>query len=447
MHDTIAALATPPGEGGIAVVRISGPDALNAAAAFFVPTAQQQLHQLPDRLLSRGRLYDADRELLDDAMAVVMRAGHSYTGEETVELHCHGSPVLVDTLLSLLFSRGVRLAQAGEFTRRAFLNGRLDLTQAEAVIDLITAPSAAALHNAAAQLQGRLQRELNAVWQLLTDTCAHFYACIDYPDDDISDLDNPALAAALCEAEDELQTLAATRTQGRLLREGIPVAILGKPNVGKSSLLNALLGYDRAIVSARAGTTRDTVSEALRLDGKLFTLTDTAGLHDSADDIESEGIQRSRAAAQQAALKLIVLDSAQPLTDEDHQVLSLAGDNSIIVCNKADLPQQSTLPTPHISVSTLTGSGLGELTAAMVALVAKNDLPADGSLITNARQADAIGRALSAVTNARRALVRLTPDVVVCELEAALDALGQLTGRSVSASIVDTIFSRFCVGK
>ncbi|MCL2545941.1 MAG: tRNA uridine-5-carboxymethylaminomethyl(34) synthesis GTPase MnmE [Oscillospiraceae bacterium] len=448
--DTIAAIATPPGTAGIGVIRVSGANAIPAAQAIFKPL-HDALANTPARQLIRGNIYDNHGKLLDQALAVIMPAGQSYTGEDVVELHCHGSPILLQLVLDLLFAQSVRLAEAGEFTRRAFLNNCLDLTQAEAVHDLITAPNEAAVRNAAGQLDGLLARQLDALWAALTGVCAHFYACLDYPDDGVIDLDIPTLTSAIRDIHTKLSALAATHSRGRKMRDGIKTAIVGRPNVGKSSLLNALLGYERAIVSPTAGTTRDTVSETITLNGSLFRVIDTAGLRDGCGEVEQLGIERTQRTLQEADLLLIVLDGSQPLTVEDKTVLALAHERTIIVVNKIDRTeckiQNAEYAKKSVRLSALTGEGIDGLADAMSDLFNDESIPSDGTILTNARQSDAIRRAATAVDTACHALENATPDAVIFELETALEALGQLTGKLVQVSIVDEVFGNFCVGK
>jgi tRNA modification GTPase len=452
--DTIAAIATPPGEGGIGIIRLSGKRSVMIASAVFTPVSGQ-LKDLPQRFLTRGQLHDVAGRLLDNALAVVMHAPQTFTGENVVELHCHGSPVLLQEVLSSLFSHGARLARPGEFTQRAFLNGRLDLMQAEAVIDLITAPTTDAVRNAAGQTDGLLTRKLNALTRTLIETCAHFHAVIDYPDDAVEDLQDEKIYRAVRRAAEGLEQLAATYERGRLVRDGIPAAVIGRPNTGKSSLLNALLGYNRAIVSPQPGTTRDTVTESLRLGGVLIRIADTAGLRHTADEIEAEGVTRARNEAQQASLLFVVLDGSEPLTEEDRMVMDLArGKNAVVLINKSDLPQKidrSMIEAAFLhvlSVSAVHGGGLERLDALVRRLWQSGMPPCDGQILTNARHADAVTRAAFSLREAQSALsAGLTPDVVVSELELALAALGELTGKTVKDEVAAAIFERFCVGK
>ena len=356
--------------------------------------------------------------------------------------------------LEALFAAGARQAGPGEFTKRAFLNGRLDLTEAEAVIDIIEAGTAEAAVNAAGQLGGALSRRAEAVYSDVVDIISHFDAVLDYPDEDIEPFELRAYAERLDAGAAELRRLLASFERGRVLREGLPAAIIGRPNAGKSSLLNALLGYERAIVTAQPGTTRDTIEEKALLGGVLLRLTDTAGLRAASDEAEREGVRRAFAAAEGAELVLAVFDGSEPLSEADAETLAAARDAKRAVCvlNKADLPQA--LDAGEFSgfgavvrLSARTGEGLGELAEVIAALFPAPEAPA-GEILTNARQAEAVQRALAALDAACETLAAgFTPDAVLTEAEEALDALAELTGRSVRDDVTERIFSRFCVGK
>ena len=450
--DTIAAISTGSQIAAIGVLRLSGPDALPIADAVFRPAGGRPLSAHPRRSMVYGTLLDDHGAPIDQILAVAFAAGHSYTGEDSVEFHCHGSPVVLQEGLRALFAAGARQAAGGEFTKRAFLNGRMDLTEAEAVIDLIEAETADAARNAAGQLTGLLRRQAEAVYEDLMAVASRFYAVVDYPDEDIEDLEEADIRAALDGAAETLADLLASFDRGRVLKGGVPAAIIGRPNVGKSSLLNALLGFERAIVTDIPGTTRDTVEEKVLLGGVLLRLTDTAGLRETADAVERMGVARSRRAAEEAQLCLVVLDGSRPLTAEDQEALALAqkAPKALAVLNKSDLPQAldpSALPLPAVAVSARTGAGLGDLEQAVAALFPRGDAPR-GQFLTNPRQAQAVGRALDAVRGAQAALAGgLTADAVLTDAEAALSALGELTGKTAREDLVDQIFSRFCVGK
>ena len=323
MNDTIAAIATPLAPSAIGILRLSGPEAIAVVDRVFTPGHGAPMSQRPDRALVYGALRDPEGQVIDYCLATVSRAPHSYTGEDTAELQCHGSPSALVLALDALFAAGARQALAGEFTRRAFLAGKLDLTRTEAIADLIHAESPAAVRQAAGQLGGALAVAIEEIYQSLTDLLAHFHAVLDYPDEDIEPFQAAEISRALQAAAGKLDQLAGSYRRGRALIEGVPCAIIGRPNAGKSTLFNALLGYDRAIVTPIAGTTRDTVEERLNLGGILLRLIDTAGLHQADDQVEQLGMDRSRAAVAQAELVLVVLDGSRPLTQEDEAVLAL----------------------------------------------------------------------------------------------------------------------------
>lgn len=455
MPDTIAAIATPQLPSAIGILRLSGPDTRRILDVVFSPAHGGPVSGQAPRRMVLGDLHDRQGRIIDSALAVLFPGPHSYTGEDCAEIHCHGSPVVLNEGLDALFAQGARQAKGGEFTQRAFLNGRMDLIQAEAVADLIDAESPAAAHNAVGQLEGRLSRGVGEIYDGLMEVVSRFYAVVDYPDEDIGDVQRQEMLGTLSRAQRELERLLATFSRGQLLKQGVPAVILGRPNAGKSSLLNALLGYDRAIVTDIAGTTRDTVEEKVLVGGVLLRLTDTAGIRNSADRIEAMGVERSRQAAQRAALALLVLDGSQTLTDEDEQAMAAAEQTPrlLVLVNKSDLPQK--LDTAALAerfprvlhISAQTGAGLDALAETVAALYPAGETPA-GELLTNARQADAVERALSAVAEARGALdMGMTPDVVLTDCEAALEALGELNGKRIREDLVDTIFSRFCVGK
>ena len=460
MTDTIAAIATPMAPCAIGILRLSGPGAVAAADRVFSPFRGAPMSERPDRTLVYGTLRDREGAVIDHCLCAVSRAPHSYTGEDTAELQCHGSPAVLALGLEALFAAGARQAGPGEFTRRAFLNGKLDLTRAEAVADLIHAESPAAARQAAGQLGGALERAADGVYDRLADLCAHFHAVLDYPDEDIAPFEAEELAGALKEAAGELDALAATYERGRLLNEGVPCAIVGRPNAGKSTLFNALLGYDRAIVTDIPGTTRDTVEERVELGGVLLRLIDTAGLREAGDEAERLGVERSRQAVARAELILAVTDGAGEFTREDREALELAASSGrpwIWIASKRDLTGPTALwatgwegnaPAAAVSLSAKTGEGLKELEQAVSALYPEPPASQAGALLTNARQAEAAGRAREAVRRGADALeAGLSPDAVVADVEEAMAALGELTGRTVSEDVTARIFERFCVGK
>ena len=465
--DTIAAIASGGrAPAAIGIVRISGPDCFAVCDRIF--RSGKPFGRLEPRRMALGELLDAGGRTIDRGLAVRFPGPHSYTGEDCAEFHCHGSPVVLGEVLAALFAAGaaeglpVRQAGPGEFTKRAFLNGQLDLTQAEAVIDLIDAETAAAARNAAAQLNGGLRRVLEPIQEALLEVTSRFYAVVDYPDEDIQDVQPEEIAAALREASGALKALLATCRRGRVLKKGVRTAIVGLPNAGKSSLLNALAGYERAIVTDVPGTTRDTVEESVLCGGVLLRLIDTAGLRETEDEVERLGVERSRRAMETAELILLVEDSADeealPEKTALEEAVSQTGKPWIYVASKRDRsgirsaslggPDGGRIPAASVSLSALTGEGLEDLENAVAALFPAGEQGEAGSLLTDQRQEDAARRALEALDRALEALESgLTPDAVLTDAEEALDAVGELTGRTAKEEIVSRIFSRFCVGK
>ena len=458
--DIIAAIATGANPTAIGIVRVSGEGCFVLCGRVFRAANGRPFGAQEARKMAYGEMLDREGRVIDRGLAVRFPGPNSYTGEDCAEFHCHGSPVVLRELLDALFAAGARQAGAGEFTKRAFLNGRLDLTQAEAVVDLIDAETAAAARNAAAQLDGGLRRTLEPIQDALLDISSRFYAVVDYPDEDIEDVEPEHIARALQTADASLTRLLATCRRGKVLKSGVRTAIVGQPNAGKSSLLNALAGYDRAIVTDIPGTTRDTVEESVLCGGMLLRLVDTAGIRDTEDAVERLGVERSRRAMESADLVLAVVDGTQKPDGGTSELFRLAARSPrwIAVYTKRDIapprmipassPAPAFAPAASVSVSSVTGEGLDKLEAAVAALFPAGDPGDSGSLLTDARQEEAARRARDAVRRAAGALAAgLTPDAVLTDVEEALDALGELTGRTAKEEIVSRIFSRFCVGK
>ena len=453
MAHPIAAIATGLVRSGIGILRMSGDGCIDLANRVFALYNGQALSSLPDRKLARGTLFDAQNRPIDEAMVFISHAPHSYTGEDTVEFQCHGSPAVLTAGLSALLSNGFHQAGPGEFTKRAFLNGQMDLTQAEAVIDLIDAETADAAANAAGQVAGVLRKQLDPIYDSLMDICSHFHAVLDYPDEDIEPFRLQAYAGTLTSASKKLDALLSSCRRGNFIKNGVQAAILGAPNAGKSSLLNALAGFDRVIVTDIPGTTRDAVEQTVTLGRHLLRLLDTAGIRDTSDTVEHLGVERSFQAAQSCQLAFFVVDGSKPLTPEDEAAMdaALQAPDALAILNKQDLPcviDPSELPFSYvIPVSCAKQEGLDLLEQALD-MVFDDEVPCDGSILTNARQADAIAKSRASIEAARSSLrLGMTPDAVLVDVEAAMEALGEATGRVVREDITNRIFERFCVGK
>lgn len=453
MAHPIAAIATGLVRSGIGILRMSGDGCIDLANRVFALYNGQALSSLPDRKLTRGTLFDAQNRPIDEAMVFISHAPHSYTGEDTVEFQCHGSPAVLTAGLSALLSNGFHQAGPGEFTKRAFLNGQMDLTQAEAVIDLIDAETADAAANAAGQVAGVLRKQLDPIYDSLMDICSHFHAVLDYPDEDIAPFRLQAYADTLTSASKKLDALLSSCRRGNFIKNGMQTAILGAPNAGKSSLLNALAGFDRVIVTDIPGTTRDAVEQTVTLGRHLLRLLDTAGIRDTSDTVEHLGVERSFQAAQSCQLAFFVVDGSKPLTPEDEAAMdaALQAPDAIAILNKQDLPcviDPSELPFSYvIPVSCAKQDGLDLLEQALD-MVFDDEAPCDGSILTNARQADAIAKSRASIEAALSSLrLGMTPDAVLVDIEAAMEALGEATGRVVREDITNRIFERFCVGK
>jgi tRNA modification GTPase len=456
--DTIAALATPPGDAALAVIRLSGPRALEIADRVFLPAARNAPHpsEAPTHTLHYGHVIRHGQRV-DEILLAVLRSPRTFTREDCVELSCHGGAFVAREVLATVLAAGARPAQPGEFSRRAFLNGRLDLAQAEAVADVIHARTERALTAAQEQLAGSLSRPLNQLRESFLITLAHLEAHLDFPDDDIAPDSREALLHRLDQGILQLDALIATAREGHILRQGLRTTLIGRPNAGKSSLLNQLLSRDRAIVSPIPGTTRDTLEEATNLLGFPIVFTDTAGLRPPADTLEEEGIRRTHQAAEQSQLILQVLDASEPLSDSDlHDLNAFAHFPRLIILNKSDLPRRLTLPPsapfqpiPPIPVSCLTGDGLPALKSAIIAHAqtrpSRTALP---HIAINTRHEHALRRARETAATARDALQQSLPfDLVAPDLRLALQAIGEVTGHTSTEDLLDAVFSQFCLGK
>ena len=452
MADTIAAIATGTQVSAIGIIRLSGDETFQVIDRLFFPYSGKKMSESADRRLIFGELRDRAGELLDVCLCTISHAPHSYTGENTAELQCHGSPTVLRAALDELFALGARQAAPGEFTKRAFLNGRMELCAAEAVADIIDAETVECAKNAAGQLSGAISRKVDGIYSALTDISSHYHAVLDYPDEDIEDFQLESYEGSLTSALTELERLLQSHERGKLMTGGIPAAIAGRPNAGKSSLLNALLGYDRAIVTAIPGTTRDTIEEKLRIGRLTLRLIDTAGIRDTDDEVERLGVERSRAAMSKAELVIAVVDGSGEITDEDREVIAQAeaAPKGIVVLSKRDIAEpdaEITTALPVVSLSSVTGDGMDELERVIAERFPLPEVPA-GEILTNVRQADAVKRAIEYMRSAQDAMrAGMTPDIVLTETEGAMSALGELSGRTVREDVTNRIFQRFCVGK
>lgn len=454
---TIAAIATAPGEGGIGIVRISGMNAIQVADAVFHTKKIKTFRDAMPYLMYFGHVGKGDRKV-DEGLAVYMKAPHSYTGEDVVEIQIHGSAEALRETLELTLESGAVPASRGEFTKRAFLNGRLDLTQAEAVMDIIEAKGSAALSQAESHLSGALSRFVRESRNQLTDLITKLEVTIDYPDEDLEDMTNEEIGEGLDAIEKSLSTLLKRSEEGRIIKDGLRTAIVGRPNAGKSSLLNALLQEDRAIVTDIPGTTRDTIEESIKIGGVPLLLMDTAGLRETDNKVEKIGIERARKSMEQADLVLAVIDGSQPLEKEDQELLSsLKGRKSMVILNKYDLPQEVSVKeikelagdAPVVSLSARYGSGMEELEEALRRLTETQDQDAGRQLfLTNLRHVDLVKKALEAVHRARQSLEDSMPaDCITVDLVEAWNLMGEITGETVDNELINKIFERFCVGK
>lgn len=455
-QSTIAAIATAPGESGIGVVRISGPQALATLQLVFRDRRGQKRQRFAARHLYLGYIVDQEEQVLDQVLVSYMPGPFSYTGEDIVELSSHGGAIIVKEILTLVLSYQVRLAEPGEFTQRAFINGKLDLMQAEAVIDLIQAKSKKALHQAGKLLHGELSRRIVAIRDQIMELLATAAAAIDFPEHDIPEVTAQHMQAGVSQALAAIDELLRTSFAGRVLREGLQVAIMGRPNVGKSSLLNALVGKDRAIVTDIAGTTRDIIEEYLSVEGIPIKLIDTAGLRQTQDPVEKIGVELAERTMAEADLVLVVIDHSQPFQPEDLELLqTVAAYRHLIVLNKSDLVAGLTevdagrLAAEQVfRVSTVTSEGLQQLRSAMVDLVLQGIVQPESPFVANVRQEQLLKAAVASLQSALDTASSGWPlDMVQIDLQAAADQLGEMLGLRASGSLAQEIFSRFCIGK
>jgi tRNA modification GTPase len=471
LDDTIAAIATPLGEGGLAVVRISGPQTLAVADKSFLPVGKNSLKPsaAATHTIHYGKIVRHDRSV-DEVLLAVLRAPRTFTREDTVEITCHGGLLPAKLVLDTLLENGARLAEPGEFTRRAFLNGRIDLAQAEAVADLIHSRTELALAAANEQLAGKLSQRINQLRDEMMQTLAHVEAHIDFPDEDISPDTKKQLLKRLEHGVAFMDELLRTANEGQILRRGIRAAIVGRPNAGKSSLLNQLLGHDRAIVSPIPGTTRDTIEETANIRGLPVVFIDTAGLREARDEIEQEGVRRSHESLARAEFILHVLDASEPFTPADEKYFAdFAGKKRILVVNKMDLPRLNVLPascrqsnnskgqtcrqdagsTLVVEISCLSGQGIETLKDAIKELVWSGEIRAEMlQVMINSRHQDALTRARASTQRTLDVLrAGETLELAAGELRIAVNAVGEIVGKTTTEDLLDSIFSQFCIGK
>lgn len=450
---TIAAVSTPHGKGGVALIRISGDTALDVASRLFKPKSGKKIKDISSNTAVYGSFFDKDG-IFDDGILTIFRAPKSYTGEDTAELSCHGGILVTKKLLEAAITAGSNYAEAGEFTKQAFINGKLTLSQAEAVGGIIDAKNEKHLTVSLLQSKGALSKKIKKLSDTLTHLAASVYAYIDYPDEDLQDVSTKEMKNILMKIKEEIIQLSGTHRYGQAISEGINTVIVGKPNTGKSSILNTLIGYDRAIVTDIAGTTRDVVTEQIRLGDLLLNLSDTAGIRESGDPIESIGIDKSKQAVDRAELVLAVFDGSKPLDEEDKEILdyiktSEKEECTICLLNKSDLG----LVVPklpfgkQIVFSAAEGIGVDKLEQAIGALFGEGNIASLGEIIVGARQYAALNRALDAVEDAIASLDGFTQDIAGMDIEEAIACLGELDGRTASEQVVNEIFSHFCVGK
>lgn len=462
LDDTIAAISTALGEGGIGIVRVSGPNAMDIAERVFKPAANNAWREQKFRLVYGHVVDPASGAIVDEALLGVMPGPRSYTREDVVEINCHGGPVPLRKTLALTLSAGARLAEPGEFSKRAFLNGRLDLARAEAVIDIIRATTEDALQVAVNQLSGSLSQKIEAVQAELLSVVALVEATIDFPEDEVDDYSPADIKQRLQRAAGEIHALIESAETGRVYREGVQTVIVGKPNVGKSSLLNVLLREKRAIVTDVPGTTRDVIEEILNLGGIPVVLTDTAGIRETRDAVEKIGVERSRESIQRADLVLMVFDVAGGIDDEDEEIIHLVKNRrGIVVLNKIDieageetgeikrLVREKLNGWPVVEISALQEKGIRELENTVVELVTGGKVVArDGILVSNVRHKNQLLKAQEHLQEALDGVeAGLTPELVAIDIRAAWEAVGEINGSVITEDIVDKIFTEFCIGK
>ena len=457
IDDTIAAIATAPGEGGIGIIRISGEKSLQVAQSIFKSVTGKLIKDYNTRTLIYGTIVDGEK-VIDEVLVAYMKGPKSYTGEDVIEINCHGGFISVKKILELILSKDVRLADAGEFTKRAFLNGRIDLSQAEAIIDVIKAKTDKAHEVAQSQLEGLLSKKIRELRFKVTEVLAHLEVSIDFAEEDVEEITYKTLKENAEDLKNEIKKLYDTSESGKILRDGLKTVIIGKPNVGKSSLLNAILGENRAIVTDIAGTTRDVIEEFVNIKGIPLKIVDTAGIRETEDIVEKIGVEKSKESYNTADLVIMVLDSSRPLSQEDREILeTLENKKTIVLLNKTDLEQKIDIDelskyvdcSSIIKISALQYKGIEELQDKIESMVYKGSVKNSSSLmITNSRHKDALLKAYESINDAINAIDQNMPyDFIEVDFKNIWDYLGYINGDTVKEDLLDTIFANFCIGK
>lgn len=457
IDDTIAAIATAPGEGGIGIIRISGEKSLQVAQSIFKSKSGKMIKDYNARTLIYGTVVDNEK-VIDEVLVAYMKGPNSYTAEDVIEINCHGGFISVKKILELILSKGVRLAEAGEFTKRAFLNGRIDLSQAEAIIDVIKSKTDMAHEVAQSQLEGSLAKKIKDLRMNVTEVLAHLEVSIDFAEEDVEEITYQTLEEKALELRNEIKKLYDTAESGKILRDGLKTVIVGKPNVGKSSLLNSILGENRAIVTDIAGTTRDVIEEFVNIKGIPLKIVDTAGIRETEDVVEKIGVEKSRESFSTADLVIMVLDASRKLSEEDMEILeSLKNKKTIVLLNKMDLEPQTELEKIEefvnsediIKISALKHQGIEELQDKIEAMVYHGSVKNSSNLmITNSRHKDALFKAYESINDAISAIEQRMPyDFIEVDFKNIWDYLGYINGDTVREDLLDTIFANFCIGK
>ncbi len=457
IDDTIAAIATAPGEGGIGIVRISGEKSLEVAQSIFKSKSGKMIKDYNTRTLIYGKIVDGEK-VIDEVLVAYMKGPNSYTAEDVIEINCHGGFISVKKILELILSKGVRIADAGEFTKRAFLNGRIDLSQAEAIIDVIKSKTDMAHEVAQNQLEGSLAKKIKDLRMNVTEVLAHLEVSIDFAEEDVEEITYQTLEEKALELRNEIKKLYDTAESGKILRDGLKTVIVGKPNVGKSSLLNSILGENRAIVTDIAGTTRDVIEEFVNIKGIPLKIVDTAGIRETEDVVEKIGVEKSRESFSTADLVIMVLDASRKLSEEDMEILeSIKNKKTIVLLNKVDLEAQIELEKIKefvssddiIEISALKNQGIEELQDKIESMVYQGSVKNSSNLmITNSRHKDALFKAYESINDAISAIEQRMPyDFIEVDFKNIWDYLGYINGDTVREDLLDTIFANFCIGK